>query len=278
VSARGGRRDFSAVTVLAHSFRLLARQAGMLIPLALLLLGLPSWMLVSRIETFAYEWADLGQLLWPERAYREPVVAFLLVDWISPLAFQALVAFALHRCLDGKPARWGASLAEGARRLVHAVAAGLAVLLVLIIPFVIMALWVRARGSPMDAPPILFLGLAYCAFLAPSTYVTVQAAVAEGAGPIRALGRSSSLTLGERWHVLAIVLVVHLLPYLTTLLLREGFVFDGTRFEAPSATFAIERGLGVLFAVLQAVTAAVAYHALRTGRQGGPDALLQVFE
>ena len=109
-------------------------------------------------------------------------------------------------------------------------------------------------------------------------YVGIQAAVVEGVGPLRAWGRSVSLTRGARWQILALVVVLHALPFLATVSVREGSLFEGSRWESPTARLFFERGLEVLFASLQAVAAAVTYHALRWGPKGVTDDLLTVFE
>lgn len=117
------------------------------------------------------------------------------------------------------------------------------------------------------------------------------AAVAEGAGPIRALGRSWELTLGYRWQVLAAMLLV-LLAYLVAVSVLQVVVTGGAfgwwggaavppeqALVAQAIPFAVAQLAAGIVGTLLPVASAVVHHGLCLVKEGGdPVHLSQVFE
>jgi hypothetical protein len=185
---------------------------------------------------------------------------------LYPLTMAAITQGAVQS-LRGERARLGAMLAVGFRGYFRVLLMGLLVGLAMI-PATLLLVF-----------PAIVLGVGWSA--------AVPAAVAEGASPIRALGRSWDLTRGHRWRVFAVFLVVGLATALV------AGLFQGTSMAIVLATRGpagmAGPGIAVPMAIYQLVagalgtvtmvTCAVAYHGLRGAKEGGDPVLLaQVFE
>jgi hypothetical protein len=133
---------------------------------------------------------------------------------------------------------------------------------------------------------VTIVGIPFGLFLLTAWAACIPAMAAEELGPIRALGRSWELTRGERWSVfggflvLFLVLIAVALPvFLSTGLLRVG-VGGGLRARSAGGNVQLVTAIleGVLGSLLTTATA-VAYHQLRTAREGhGAAQLGQVFQ
>jgi hypothetical protein len=133
----------------------------------------------------------------------------------------------------------------------------------------------------------------FCALVVPGLillvrwWVAVPAAVIEGAGASAAMDRSVSLTEGNRWHVLALALIIGVIGYASTFavgalvgMIDGSMVAIGTSEAAwvPWAQALVHVGL-LPFVALAAVMPAIVYHDLRVGKEGvDVDELLRVFE
>ena len=93
------------------------------------------------------------------------------------------------------------------------------------------------------------------------------------------LQRSSSLTLGYRWHILAILLVLFGIQLLIGLV-TVGFVLAGLgSINALRAGLLVPQFLGLILAGLSATLNVVAYHDLRATKEGvSVDDIAKVFE
>lgn len=271
--------SFSAGQVLSRSFRIFGTRCWILIPLSLVVHMGPLWALgdLDRVRLRA-----MGPFAWIYVLGTGRALASVLVDWALPLAFQAVVAYAVFQSLRGTPARWGSSIGRGLRRLPHALGASLLILAAMVVPaFLLGSLLARMRSHDGWALFVLLVYLVYLAWLGTRVYVGVQAAVVEGVGPVRAFRRSSFLTNYARWKVFGILIVVVVVPWILSnyvlplWLLRRSSDADGN-YEALLWAYT---ALNVVFAALQAVAAAVTYHALREAKEGiGLDELLAVFD
>ena len=145
-------------------------------------------------------------------------------------------------------------------------------------------------GVSLLSALVVWLGLLLCLvpgiYLAIIFYVCVPVTVTEGLNPVEALRRSTALTLGHRWNLLAIAIVVGLIS--TALALANYAVGSGLRFVTASVAsswvregvvFGIEAITQVLQAVVDAVVVGVAYTRLRGINDGvDVDAIARVFE
>lgn len=139
---------------------------------------------------------------------------------------------------------------------------------------------------PDVGPVIGATGLAIVgAYLFVRWWLMVPAVVVDGLGPIAALRRSSELTVGHRWRVLAVI-VLWLLIALVVLFLAVtavAAVFSaGTTEPSSSATLLLNIAGTLLEIVLGGIGAsvvAVGYHDLRIAREGiGSDDIARVFD
>jgi hypothetical protein len=194
-------------------------------------------------------------------------VAWLVTMLLLPLLMGA-VAHGAIQALRGERPRLGAMLAAGGRGYLRLLAMGLLVTLAMI------------PASLLLVVPAIILLVGWS--------VAIPAVVAEGLGPIRALSRSWALTRGHRWRVFAGFLVASIAVAMVAGLF-QGVTFaallatHGPRGMGPGPALAVpmtvyQLVLGALNTVLQ-VAMAVAYHGLRTAKEGGdPVQLARVFE
>jgi hypothetical protein len=276
--------SFSAGQVLGSSFRIFGTKCWILIPLSALFHIVPTWALMKSTGGARFWGGDVGPFGWLYLLETGRGLRFILTDWVLPLAFQAVVTYAVFQSLRGTPARWGPSIGRGLKRLPHALGASLLILVVILLPTYLLGRLVAGSGLAWSPGGVLFvLGviLCYLAWVSARLYVAVQAAVVEGVGPFRAFGRSSFLTRHARWKMFGLLIVVVVVPWILANFVIPRWVLQTYRdFETSGMTlFWVQQAVGVVFATLQSVTAAVAYHALREAKEGtGLDELLAVFD
>ncbi len=105
-------------------------------------------------------------------------------------------------------------------------------------------------------------------------YVAVPVAVVERPGVLAALRRSRELTKGNRWRLLAILLVVTIITQVASWI---GRTVGGS--INPIAGLSAEWVLSSVFGALTAVVTAVAYYELRQAKEGTSiDQLAAVFD
>lgn len=195
---------------------------------------------------------------------------FVLVLLLHPVFFLAMagpIVGAVVRELDGEEFSLSACTDEAVSRLLPV----LGVILALALTFV---------GSTLAVGwiPFLvgeFLSWGLIAFLAVRWSVAVPAVVVERSGVRASLARSVELSVGHRWTLLVLGLLVFLLPPLVFSLL--GRILDGALgpYSFQLIGFVVSAVLGVLHASVQAV----AYYRLRQEKDGmSPKALADVFE
>ena len=132
-------------------------------------------------------------------------------------------------------------------------------------------------GMLLLVVPGIVLAVAWC--------TAIPAVVVERMGPVAALRRSFALTRGQRWAVFAGFLALHAILYVAMLVVQIPAVFVAVATAASSpgtgvlVTVTVSQVLGAVFGSVILVGAAVAYHDLRTTKEG-PDAeqLAAVFE
>jgi hypothetical protein len=276
------RPNFSAGDVLGRAFGIFGRQLPVLLLLSALFHVVPTWLEVKqneRIIAAVREAVEAGMRVdaWELRG-GSTMIAHTLASWVFPLALQAIVTYAVFRSLRGQGANWGASIASGLGRLLHALGASLVAVVAICLMFLVLG-FVGAVGGPAFLLVMMIIGVVLAARIACSWYVAVQTAVVEGSGPFKAIARSSQLTWGARWKIFVIVLVVYAVPVVVAAFVLNP-MFEGERFLTSYVTLAILTGvLQTVFAALASVAAAVAYHDLRVAKEGiHVDDLLRVFE
>lgn len=257
---------FTVSRFLESVFRTWGRNAGSLIPLALLLhapVALAMYQLYTRLPSKTSAPDELGWF-----------VGLLAAGGVMLLVFPLeLVAFAqggLRRLRD-EPVTLGDMLRAGGRA------------------------YFPALGL------VLLVGLAYlgtfCTIVLPLFLLTgwaasVPAMTAEGLGPIRALSRSWALTRGLRWEVFAGFLVVILAAascacvvqmLVSVVLIGGGALAGGGDPERMLSSLGGVQAVNMLVQGIQSslvtTATAVAYHQLRVATEGpGSSHLARVFE
>jgi hypothetical protein len=116
-------------------------------------------------------------------------------------------------------------------------------------------------------------------------YVAVPASVVERPGITGALGRSSNLTRGYRWHIFALIILMYVGTTLVSMpidmiLVEKVEIGDGV--EVPKdwrLSMLVQIGTSLIFGSLQAAMAAAAYVGLRNDKEGvGVEELARVFD
>lgn len=197
-----------------------------------------------------------------------------LLEIVCSLVSVAALIHAISQALRGRPVQVGASLMEALRRLLPILALVLTIGLVVAL-FVLIMIPVAMILRQLAIVVALVAGL----WLLVQLWVAMPALVLEGAGPIESLQRSSSLTLGHRWHILGIVLLVYGIPMVVTigvtLVLMSG---------SPSVTtlrlgLLLPQTVALVVGGLSATINVVAYHDLRAAKEGvSVDDIARVFD
>jgi hypothetical protein len=180
---------------------------------------------------------------------------------------QAAAVHATAQALRGERARIGPSLSAAFHRGPYVVG-------------VMVLGWLAMVGTACTVVVPLLLMVAWCAAL--------PAAVLEEVGPVRALARSWGLTRGHRWILTGGFLVL-VLASMFAVLAVQSVAMGIAVWTGGQEALGPGRALGVAMAAYQVlagmlgmvtiVGCGVAYHGLRTAKEGGdPRALAHVFE
>jgi hypothetical protein len=167
---------------------------------------------------------------------------------------QAIVVFAAFQDLRGRPVNAGESLRRGLSRLFPVVVASVLTAMVVGVGLLL----------------CLIPGLVALTALA----VVLPACVVERLGPIEAMSRSSDLTTGHRWPILAVGVAWILIVFGVTYAIEAAM---------PGVTTMPARLLTWIWQVISgsfsSVYAAILYHDLRAVREGiGIDEIASVFD
>jgi hypothetical protein len=156
----------------------------------------------------------------------------------------------------------GESLRFGLTRLPIVIVAAIAIFLMMIPAFIVVA-----------AAPVLFLVLLVNVWLFVRVSLTVPAAVAERAGPFRAIGRSWNLTRGNWWRLFGTLIVLFLISLVIQFAI--GFVFGlvAAALSIGETAYAVLWALtliamGAVVDPLTAAILAVAYYDMRVRNEG----------
>ncbi len=196
------------------------------------------------------------------------------LSYVLGLVATGAMAFGTFRQLRGEPAGLLLCLRAGVTRFLPVVGVGLFVGLLAIICAIVsflvlgvLGLWVGQGWMGVSATAVL-PAVVWCSY-----WVAVPVAVVERPGLVASLARSAQLTRGDRFRVLALVLVLQLLQVAAAFLVM---LVVGPR--AVSIGVWATLSVTVLLGALGAVVSSVAYHDLRVAREGvGVEELIRVF-
>lgn len=189
-----------------------------------------------------------GQPVRPDQLFTTAAIigtGIFVIIWIVVFGTcQSAMIYGAFQDVRGRPFEIGASIRRGLSRVVP------------VIGTVICASVLIGVGFMLLVVPGLILLTMF--------FVIVPACVVESLGPIRSLGRSSSLTKGYRWRILGIYLVPALIIGIGgTVLERMGLGIAGAAGSA-LVTFVVT----AVGAAYQAITNIMAYHDLRAVKEG----------
>lgn len=239
---------FELGRVIQRTFGAISRNLPVFLGLALLLTGLPA---------FVVAWAQVNS---DSNAAALAGGLGTLVNLVTTYILQAALVHGTVADLNGRRASLGQALRVGGRMflpvlaisILLGIAVGLGVLLLIVPGLIMLTIWM----------------------------VAVPAQVVERTGVFGAFSRSRDLTRGNRWKVFGLMLIFFLLGGL--MLLLAGFL--GYAFT-PDADSTMSIPGAVVLAFTQAVSAMIAavgvaaiYYELRSAKEGvGPEALAAVF-
>ena len=200
---------------------------------------------------------SFGRALAAGLRYFFPVLGITLIYFVALVILVAVPSAAIFGLV-------GVSMADGFSNPNQLVGAGLSIFVLMI--FVIF-------------PIMLFLIVVWIA--------AVPAAIQEGLGPLKALGRSWSLTSGHRWKLLAMVLIFFFvlmmvsgaLSAVTMPMMAIDMSGGGSPFSGISLASAFQSLLGALTLVITYPALTATYTNLRIAREGvTDDAVRNIFE
>jgi hypothetical protein len=224
----------------------------------------PFTMLAALVQSPKFVCAAL-LFRWPPGSGAFPTIgiAYSVLDSVLGFVVTGALTFGVFQDLRGRRPTFREIVGVGFTRLFRVL--GVSILVGLSVVLGMCALIV----------PGLIAMVAYC--------VAIPVVVVEDLGPMAALRRSSELSTGNRWPILGILLVVHVLSYgamKATLAVAPAVVHAAGFGEQPVLTVhAIAAWLMLPFAALSAVPEVVVYHDLRTGKEGADiEELVKVFD
>jgi hypothetical protein len=238
-------RRFTVGSVLSTTFGVLSRNLAGFVLLAVVAIG----------ASILLQWS-LGLDLWGRGSDSAMIN---LIDTLATSMLTGMVAYGTFRDLRGDRAGVGAIVGRGLRLIVPIFVVGVLISLLVGIGFAFFVI------------PGLILWTAF--------WVTIPAAVVERCGIFAAFGRSRTLTRGYRWHVLGLVLLIHV-P-LTVLIFAVAASADGLEDfgKWDTVAFTVVIILGGFVSLFAGVGAAVSYFQLREIKEGiGIEDLVGVFD
>ncbi len=194
------------------------------------------------------------------------------------------VTYGVIQQLRGQHASMFDCLRVGVSRMLAVIGVTLLTMLALIGPFIPIVLVVAIMGGfgvVLALGGVVFVLALYCRL-----WVAVPVAVIERPGVMESLSRSSKLTEGSRFAIFGVLFITGLLRWVGQKMAEVMIDLEG----APKLGFDVLVSrlkiyilavlvLNILFAAFSAVCCAVAYHDLRTGKEGtSVDELASVFD
>lgn len=198
-------------------------------------------------------------------------VSSVLLDRFFYLIVQGAAAFAVYRNLTGRGASFGESLLQGASRIFATIGTSLLINLVM---FLLCTLALMLLGSRIfGLIVVLFIVLNIVTRWA----VAVPVCVVEHIGPFKSVTRSSELTEGNRFKVLAILIVLSIPEKIVSKI--SAAVIVSSMFQTSSFSSYCTLLVTVPLTAYQIVANAVIYYELRASKENiDIESLANVFD
>lgn len=227
---------------------------------------------IACVPLLIYAWSVLtGEFSLQKLVIFGPVLAFAAL-LLSPI-ITGMVSYSVFRTLRGDSTPLGTAVAAGLARLVPIVTTGIVVGIVVGLFFAPM-IWGYTKGGNESSMLTLLM-------LIPGIYASIMlslavpAAAVEGLNAIAAVKRSYQLTQGSRGTIFGVLFLIGIIENILSRIV-ESVLLSGTptlaNIEAYMADVKVYLwvilGFSVLFMSLRGVAQAVAYHDIRTVREG----------
>lgn len=188
-----------------------------------------------------------------------------------------LVSYSVFRTLRGDSAPVGTAISAGLARLVPIVTTGIVVALVVGLFFAPM-IWGYSKGAYESSLLTLVM-------LIPGIYVSialslaVPAAAVEGINALAAVKRSYTLTQGSRGTIFGVLFLIGIIENVFGKVIEKVLLTGVPNMDDVKIYLWVIVGVSVAFMSLRGVAEAVAYHDIRTVREGVDSGdLASVFE
>jgi uncharacterized membrane protein len=250
-TAAGSGEQIDVGRVVSRGFEVIKRNAGPYLGIAVLLGGLPGFLVgyatLNGIETGNPAAIFLSPLYW----------GAILLSWLCGSVLQAALVRSSILDLGGRPADIGGSLTAALALLLPLIGLALLTGIILMIGFILLIV-----------PGIIF----YVIFS-----VAVPVLVEERPGVIKSMERSVALTRGSRWQVFG-VLVIFILFYFAVSMV-VGVLGNMAGPGSMLAQLIISSVTGVVVSLVLAALLASLYVELRTVKEGATtESLAAIFE
>lgn len=196
-------------------------------------------------------------------------VAIAIVAVVILSAQSAALIDATSSLYLGRPVTFETAFRNGVRAAPRVIGAGLLVFFGMILFWAVLVVVMAVSQQTLAWVALSLGGIVGTVYVLISTLVMPVAATLEGAGPVRALQRSWTLSEGNRWRILGLqVLLLVLNAVISTLL---SVIFVGALFGDATVRAALQQIVNVVaniaWAPVQWATFAVLYYDLRVRRE-----------
>lgn len=268
-TVRGGGRTFSMGKVITKSLSLWTHNLGSYLVVSFILLApsiaLQGWMLFSQ---------DLTQMV--------VLGVGTVVSSLSGMVLSGCLVHAAFQQLRGQPVSIWACLSVGLSRFLSILGVSLAQALLLGIPVALGAILIAVM-SPDSQPLVMLLALLLgvpAMMIIVALWVAIPVTVVEQPGVVNSIQRSRELTKTHRWQLFGGMFLVGIISYGISTVINMALDIDLLETDfAIAKVFATTHGMALFTTSFWAILPAVAYHDLRTSKEGiGTEELAAVFD
>jgi len=203
---------------------------------------------------------------------RDAAYLLSILNTILSQIATAAVIYGVFRKLKKKKADLGRCLAVGLERLFPLLGAAIVIGIAAGLPMIIPMLMLLA-GSPILGSLFMFPAFIIFMMIYVSLAMTAPNIVVESTGVFDGIGRSMSLTRGNRWRIFLVLFTIGIIQfvvnYIFNYLLGPGLAAAGG--ETPAAVILIRLVVTVAFSALNAIAIGLTYYHLKVKVEGADE-------